>query len=192
MNFNFTTKSYDKETILRPINLTLIKNQIIVLMGPSGSGKTTLLKLMAGLETDDHQYANKNPKIGMMFQEPRLLPWKTVKENIEMAGPSNHLLKELNLEDAGTLYPRQISLGMARRVAFARALASKPDLLLLDEPFASLDQERVALMQSLILKTKEKLEIPMVITTHDHSEAEALQAKIYRLEGRPASLISVD
>lgn len=81
---------------------------------------------------------------------------------------------------------------MARRVAFARALASKPDLLLLDEPFASLDQERVALMQSLILKTKEKLEIPMVITTHDRREAEALQAKIYRLEGRPASLISVD
>jgi ABC-type nitrate/sulfonate/bicarbonate transport system ATPase subunit len=191
MKFSFTTKSYVQEKILAPITLKLTKNQIMVLMGPSGSGKTTLLKLMAGLEKDDHQNPNTDLKIGMMFQEPRLLPWKTVQENIELAGPINHLLKELNLEDAAALYPRQISLGMARRVAFARALASTPNLLLLDEPFASLDEDRVIRMQNLILRAKEKLDIPIVITTHDRREAEALDAKIYRLEGRPASLIDV-
>jgi len=192
MRFSFTTKSYGQEIILAPITLTLTKNQIMVLMGPSGSGKTTLLKLMAGLEKDDHQNPNTDLNIGMMFQEPRLLPWKTVQENIELAGPINHLLKELDLEDAAAFYPRQISLGMARRVAFARALASTPDLLLLDEPFASLDEDRVILMQNLILSAKEKLDIPIVMTTHDRREAQALNAKIYRLEGRPASLISVE
>ncbi|MFM8607760.1 MAG: ATP-binding cassette domain-containing protein [Hyphomicrobiales bacterium] len=192
MKFSFATKSYGKETILLPITLTLTKGEIIVLMGPSGSGKTTLLKLIAGLEKDDHQNAKSTLKIGMMFQEPRLLPWKTVQENIEVAGPIDHLLKDLDLEDAGALYPRQISLGMARRVAFARALASTPDLLLLDEPFASLDEDRVTLMQNLILSAKDKLDIPIVMTTHDRRKAEALQAKIYQLEGRPASLISVE
>ena len=192
MRVSFTTKSFGRKTILAPIDLTLTNTRITVLMGPSGSGKTTFLNLIAGLETDDHRSIIPKPKIGMMFQEPRLLPWKTVKENIEIAGPIDTLLKNLDLEDAGPLYPRQISLGMARRVAFARALASTPDLLLLDEPFASLDEDRVILMQNLILSAKVKLDIPIVMTTHDRREAEALQAKIYRLEGRPASLISVE
>ena len=188
MKFSFDTKSYGADVILAPINLTLMNSQTTVLMGPSGSGKTTLLKLIAGLERDDHHTIHTNLNIGMMFQEPRLLPWKTVEENIEMVGPASQLLKDLQLEEARTLYPRQISLGMAKRVAFARALARRPHLLLLDEPFASLDDERIAMMQNLILSAQKKFNIPVLIATHNLRDAESLQAKIYRLEGRPACL----
>ena len=189
MRVSFTTKSFGRQTILAPIDLTLTNTRITVLMGPSGSGKTTFLNLIAGLETDDHRSIIPKPKIGMMFQEPRLLPWKTVKENIEIAGPIDTLLKDLDLEDAGPLYPRQISLGMAKRVAFARALAGQPDLLLLDEPFASLDEPRVHSMQDRLRTLTEKNKIPIVITAHDRRDAAALDALIYRIEGRPASLI---
>jgi NitT/TauT family transport system ATP-binding protein len=188
MKFTFASKSFGTQTILAPLSLTLEKGKVTALMGPSGSGKTTLLKMIAGLDQDDTQTSPKRLKIVMMFQEPRLLPWKTVRENIEVAGPVNDLLQALDLDDASAFYPRQLSLGMAKRVAFARAIASRPELLLLDEPFTSLDDARVDLMRTMIIATKNKLNIPVLITTHDHTDAEALQADIYALEGRPAKI----
>lgn len=192
MNFTFAAKSFGPQKILSPISLTLEKGRITALMGPSGSGKTTLLRLIAGLDHDDNQTPKKHLKIGMMFQEPRLVPWKTVHENIEIAGPEHDLLKDLDLKDAGALYPRQLSLGMAKRVAFARALAGNPDLLLLDEPFTSLDDARAALMRSLIIATKDRLNIPVLITTHDRADASALEADIFMLQGKPATLHRID
>ena len=188
MTFTFASKSFGTQTILAPLSLTLEKGKVTALMGPSGSGKTTLLKMIAGLDQDDTQTSPKRLKIGMMFQEPRLLPWKTVRENIEVAGPVSDLLQALDLDDASAFYPRQLSLGMAKRVAFARAVASEPELLLLDEPFASLDDARVDLMRTMISEIKDKLNIPVLITTHDHTDAEALQADIFALEGRPAKI----
>lgn len=192
MNFTFAAKSFGPQKILSPISLTLEKGKITALMGPSGSGKTTLLRLIAGLDHDDTQTPKKHLKIGMMFQEPRLLPWKTVLENIEITGPERGLLRDLDLEDAVALYPRQLSLGMAKRVAFARALALSPDLLLLDEPFTSLDDSRAALMRSLIIAIKDRLNIPVLITTHDRADASALEADIVTLQGKPATLHRID
>ena len=191
MKFTFASKSFGTQTILAPLTITLEKGTVTALMGPSGSGKTTLVKMIAELDQDDIQTPKKQLKIGMMFQEPRLLPWKTVRENIEVAGPVNELLKALDLDDAGAFYPRQLSLGMAKRVAFARAIASEPKLLLLDEPFTSLDDVRVDLMRAMILDIKDRLNIPVLLTTHDREEAEMLQADIYTLEGRPAKIIKL-
>ena len=188
MKFTFASKSFGTQTILAPLTLKLEKGTVTALMGPSGSGKTTLLKMIAGLDQDDAQTPKKQLKIGMMFQEPRLLPWKTVQENIELAGPVRDLLQALDLDDAGDLYPRQLSFGMAKRVAFARAMASQPELLLLDEPFTSLDDARVDLMRTMISEAKNRLNIPVLITTHDRADAEAIQADIYALEGRPAKI----
>ncbi|MEI6574280.1 MAG: ATP-binding cassette domain-containing protein [Alphaproteobacteria bacterium] len=188
MKFTFASKSFGTQTNLAPLTLALEKGTVTALMGPSGSGKTTLLKMIAGLDQDDAQTPKSQLKIGMMFQEPRLLPWKTVRENIEVAGPADGLLEVLDLDGASAFYPRQLSLGMAKRVGFARAIASEPELLLLDEPFTSLDDARVDLLRMMISETKNRLNIPVLITTHDRADAEALQADIYALEGRPAKI----
>ena len=123
---------------------------MVVICGPSGSGKTTVLRLIAGLDRDDNGTPPPDVKIGMVFQEPRLLPWKTIRENVELVGEDHGLLNAFGLQSVAHLFPSQISLGMARRVALARALAFKPTLLLLDEPFASLDEDLADLMRDQI------------------------------------------
>lgn len=188
MEFSITSKSFCERKVLGPMNLVLEKGTVTALMGASGSGKTTLLRLIAGLETDDAGKRQLPLKIGMMFQEPRLLPWKTVLENIELAGPDHGLLNSLGLEGTAHLFPRQLSLGMARRVAFARALAVQPELLILDEPFASLDDNSVALVRDRIVARRDAGDIPIILVTHNREDARALDAQTHILAGSPAQL----
>lgn len=191
MKFNCGSKSFGSVCILEPFMLELPPHTITILSGPSGVGKSTLLRLLAGLERDDQGRIHQQGTIGMMFQEPRLLPWKTVSENIEIAGAEAGLIEALGLGDARLAYPHQLSLGMARRVAFARALVSQPDLLILDEPFASLDEALVMRLISIISDINHRRPCPIILTSHDHRHAAALNARKLSLHGKPAKLLSV-
>ena len=185
--------------VLGNIEFTLGVREIVALVGPSGCGKTTLLRIVGGLDTDFHGTINwdgtRVPRIGTVFQEPRLLPWRTVRQNLLLAQPTaNHelaeeLLRSLDLVLFRNAYPRTLSLGMARRVAIARAFAIQPELLLLDEPFVSLDTMTAARSRDLLLNTWRERPTAVLLITHDRTEAMSLADRIIVLSDRPAHIV---
>ena len=140
------TAAGQTRVVLRDVAFSLRSGEVCALLGPSGCGKTTLLRLIAGLDPDYEGrigFASAD-KLAMVFQEPRLLPWRTVLQNLLLAGATpgktlDDIVAALGLDPHLDHFPGELSLGLARRVAIARAFAVEPDLLLLDEPFVSLD-----------------------------------------------------
>jgi NitT/TauT family transport system ATP-binding protein len=157
-----------------------------------------LLRLVAGLDQnyDGEIHLPAHGRLGMVFQEPRLLPWRTVIDNLRIVAPQAHddalaaLLDELGLAEHAAHFPRQLSLGLARRVALARALAIEPDLLLLDEPLVSLDAALARDLREKIAALIEARRITTLIVTHDLREAIALADKIFLLSPRPAHVVA--
>lgn len=190
--------------VLENINIDIKKGEFITIVGHSGCGKSTLLKIIAGLETSDSGIIRlngqeiKSPGInrGVVFQEHRLLPWLTIKENIEFGldnlskkereNISLELLEMVNLLEYKNAYPKQLSGGMAQRVAIARGLASNPEILLLDEPFGALDALTRIKMQKEILKIWSKSNKTMIMITHDIEEAVYLGTRIVILSSKSA------
>ncbi|MFO1124337.1 MAG: ATP-binding cassette domain-containing protein [Methylocystis sp.] len=183
---------------LEDLRLTLPAGKAGAVVGPSGCGKTTLLRLIAGLDKD---YVGsialpEHGRLGMVFQEPRLLPWRSVVDNIRIAAPHareedvDALLDELGLAAHATHFPLELSLGLARRVALARALAVKPDLLLLDEPLVSLDTALAEALREMIAQLIDERRITTLIVTHDLGEAIALGDRIFLLSPRPARVVA--
>ncbi len=168
----------------------------ICLLGPSGVGKTTLLNGIVGLDrrlTGQMIRARAGLRIGYLFQEHRLLPWRTVRQNLLLVGASpreiDQLLAQVGLGDTGDVLPDQLSLGMARRAALARCLAIKPDLLLLDEPFASLDPARARELRALISTLLDDYPgMAMICVTHDPRDVDRLANRLWYLDGTPAQL----
>ena len=172
------------------------------LLGPSGCGKTTLLHIIAGLDacfdgTIRLGEPDRQPTIGYVFQEPRLLPWRTVRENIDLALQPNYphetvdeLLSTLGLGDVQHVFPERLSLGMSRRVALARAFAVRPALLLMDEPFVSLDAPTARKARNLLAKVWQERPHTVLFVTHDLREAITLADRLIFLSHAPAGVVS--
>lgn len=186
----------DGGMLLRAVRLTAGPGEIVALLGASGTGKTSTLRILLGLDRDfEGSVKCTARRVGALFQEPRLLPWRTVGDNIRLVIPRGRpmpdvalLLRGLGLAGSETLHPGQLSLGMARRVAVARSLAIEPDLLILDEPFASLDPSASGLVATCLLSLSRERRTTLVIAMHDIDRAVALATRVVVLAGRPATI----
>jgi ABC-type nitrate/sulfonate/bicarbonate transport system ATPase subunit len=185
--------------VLGRIDLTLGRREIVALVGPSGCGKTTLLRITGGLdaafEGTLEWEGGTMPRIGTVFQEPRLLPWRTVRQNLLLAQRTENpdladgLLRTLDLSSFQHSWPATLSLGMARRVAIARAFAIEPELVLLDEPFVSLDPAAAKRGHALLLAAWRARPTAALLVTHDGAEAAALADRILLLGGSPTEVV---
>jgi sulfonate transport system ATP-binding protein len=191
------TASGQTRSILHDVDFSLRQGEVCALLGPSGCGKTTLLRIVAGLDADfeGRIVLPREHKIGMVFQEPRLLPWRSVAQNLRLVGTSSdndlaEIVAALRLSRHLDHFPGELSLGLARRVAIARAFAVKPDLLLLDEPFVSLDAALAARLREELLALVLKRKATTLIVTHDVEEAIAITDRILVLSAAPGRLIA--
>jgi ABC-type nitrate/sulfonate/bicarbonate transport system ATPase subunit len=189
---------------LSGLSLQVAAGEFVALVGPSGCGKTTFLNIVAGLDRDfagDIRLAprpdGRPARVGYVFQEPRLLPWRTVYENIALVLPPHHpdgvvedMLRAVGLAATQDLYPPQLSVGMSRRVAIARAFAIEPDLLLMDEPFVSLDHDTVEQLRDLLLKLWHARPTTVLFVTHDVREALVLADRLVLLSGTPGHVVA--
>jgi ABC-type Fe3+/spermidine/putrescine transport system ATPase subunit len=194
VSLRFLKKSYEGNTIFQHVTFDMIKGEIISMVGPSGTGKSTLLRCLAGLEEftegevwiDGEEMTNKRAHerpIVMMFQQPLLFPHMTVIENImygltftklkkkDQIKTAKMYLNKIGLEDYEKFYPHELSGGQQQRVALARALATNPKLLLLDEPFSSLDNELREEIRSWVKNLLKEQKITAIFVTHDKEEA---------------------
>ncbi len=188
-------------TAIRDLALDLKPESMTVLMGPSGCGKTTLLRIVAGLDDEFTGEIDMPPdaRLGFMFQEPRLLPWRTVRQNIDLVSAPgfseddlHRLAEALGVDDMLRRYPQELSLGLARRAALARAFSTEPDLLLLDEPFVSLDEKTADRLRRLLLEVWSARPTTAVMVTHNAREAILLADQLVLLAPRPTHVLAVE
>ncbi len=216
---NITIKDLDKsflhatgkyEDVLKNVNLSIHSTDFVTILGKSGCGKSTLLNLIAGLTSptsgeitvDGEPISGNQPSVFTVFQQPCLLPWLNVEENIafgcKLRGELTHLayrvdqfIELIGLSGFNTLYPDEISVGMACRVALARALIGRPEILLIDEPFGALDIFTRSRLQEEMINIWMSEQFTVVLVTHDIDEAILMGNKIVLLGGTPCSIIDV-
>jgi NitT/TauT family transport system ATP-binding protein len=200
----------DGDPILQGISFSMSRGETLSVIGPSGCGKTTLLYILAGLKQPSTGVArhvggaNGTPsRTAFIFQDYGLFPWKTAAQNVGLAmkirktplrtyrHKTHTLLEELDLTHVAHLYPSQLSGGQQQRVAIARALAMEPQLLLMDEPFSSLDAMTRERLQNTILQTWHARRLTTILVTHNVEEAVFLGQRILVLDGRPATVSAI-
>jgi len=189
-------KAFGATDVLRDIAFTLDPGETLAVLGPSGIGKSTLLRLIAGIDHDFDGEITRPERMAMVFQEPTLLLWRTALQNLTLVHPdlgdtaALAALGQVGIADKADLFPRQMSLGQQRRLALARAFAGRPQLLMLDEPFVSLDhdmaEEMLALTEALIAGARPAT----ILVTHSEAEAGRLASRVLRLAGRPATILA--
>jgi NitT/TauT family transport system ATP-binding protein len=203
LEIRITRKAYlapsgERLDVLRDIAFAIGPREVVALVGPSGCGKTTLLRIVAGLDTDFEGAIGRPAagRLGMVFQEPRLLAWRTVEDNVRLVAPDadagalTKLFDALELGEHRGHHPGELSLGLARRVALARAFAVDPSLLLLDEPFVSLDIALARRLRQQLMTLIETRGTATLIVTHDPEEAVSLADRVLLLSPRPARVLA--
>jgi NitT/TauT family transport system ATP-binding protein len=207
-------KHFGAVEALRPVDLDVAPGEVVTVLGPSGCGKTTLLRIIAGLEpasagtvTIDGELpalARGRKQIGFVPQSPALLPWRTVEGNARLlqdvnraANPATlpdplELLDAVGLDDFRLAYPHELSGGMQQRVALARAFALGAPYLLMDEPFAALDEITRADMRHLLARLCEPLNSAVVFVTHSLAEAVYLSDRVVVLSARPGTVVGIE
>ncbi|MDQ0467140.1 ABC transporter ATP-binding protein [Labrys wisconsinensis] len=184
---------------VRGLRVVLAPGEFVCLIGPSGCGKTTTLRILLGLDRAYEGRVVPDPatlRIGMVFQEPRLLPWRSVEENIRLCMPRQHRARPLDelfaafgLAEWRGRYPGELSLGLARRVSLVRAIVNGPDLLVLDEPFVSLDDRAAAELRQAVMAAVARHRMTVVMVTHNLREAIELADRLVFLAPRPTRVI---
>jgi sulfonate transport system ATP-binding protein len=201
------TKTYaDGTKALSRITLDVAPGEIVALVGGSGCGKTTLLRLIAGLDmpTDGHirlgdqTITGPSPAVGVIFQEPRLFPWLSIDDNVgfglshlsafEREGLVANALARVGLQGHGQRWPRELSGGQQQRAAIARALVTRPRLLIMDEPFSALDPTTRASLHRHLLALWSETKPTMLLVTHDVAEAVSLADRIIVMQPTPGRL----
>jgi NitT/TauT family transport system ATP-binding protein len=190
------------------VSLQIPQGQFVALVGPSGCGKTTLLNMIAGLVEPSSgrimvggtPIKGSRPEFGYVFARDTLLPWRTVRQNVEFvlamsgvdrrerAGIANDWLKRVGLQDFGDAYRYQLSQGMRQRVAIARTLATRPRLILMDEPFAALDAQTRLILQNEFIRLWEETGATVVFVTHDLTEAILMSDRVVLMTRRPGRI----
>ncbi|GHC15591.1 ABC transporter ATP-binding protein [Aidingimonas halophila] len=206
LDVDIHAKRFGDHTVLRELRFSAAPGEFIALVGPSGAGKSTLLHLIAGL---DNQFTgsihwNGQPlyqgnqgveRLGMMFQEPRLMPWLSCLDNIRLVQPNRDtdkavtLLRDVGLGDFLNAWPNQLSGGMQRRLALARAFVVAPQLLLMDEPFVSLDMPTGDRLRDSLQSLWQRHKPLVLFVTHDLREALSLADRILFLSASPGHII---
>ena len=211
LNKSFAKDDGSRLVVLDHITFDVKNKEFVCILGSSGCGKTTLLRMIAGLDTaesgtivlDGEEMKGTNPKVGMVFQEYSLFPWRTVIDNIafglEMQGIAKEeryriaerYLKLVNLAQFRDSFPSELSGGMRQRVAVARALALDPVLLLMDEPFGALDAQTRNMLQQELLEIWEETKKTIIFITHSVDEAVFLSDRIIVLTPRPGRICRI-
>ena len=196
---------------LENLSLNIAPGEILSLLGPSGCGKSSLISTIAGfqpphsgtLQVDGECVLRPGSDRGVVFQQPTLFPWKTVRENVdfglrlrgvprkERGSILDEILLKVGLTEFGRHYPAQLSGGMQQRVGLARVLVNKPRVMLMDEPFSSLDAQTRLMMQELLLEVWSEYRMTILFVTHDIDEAVYLGSRVAVLTRRPGRLKKV-
>lgn len=211
-NLSKTYKTDEKETVaLWDFTLYIEEGELVTIVGPSGCGKTTILRMIGGLTEPTSGTVTLGGKIchgpgpdrGMVFQDFALFPWRSVRKNVEfgleVAGVpkaerrerAERYIKSVGLEGFENAMVHELSGGMKQRVGIARALVTKPDVILMDEPFGALDAQTRNIMQTELLKITEKTDTTVIFVTHSVDEAVYISDRIVVLTKRPASIKEV-
>lgn len=211
VSFQQVRKSWQQVTAVQNFNLDIAAGELVALVGSSGCGKSTLLRMLVGLEpttqgeirVNDERVCGVGKARGMVFQEPRLFPWLRVIDNVMLGladeklsraarrQRAEEMLARVQLAEFANVLPAQLSGGMAQRVAIARGLVARPQILMLDEPFGALDALTRHTLQQELLHLHQREGTTTLLVTHDVEEAVALADRIVVLSPRPGRIRDV-